>query len=80
MTITIKNPEAARKLRLVAQRLGTTIPETVIQLADERIKEVKRERRLKKVDAIIRRFNARPPLTDKSVEDIPGYNKDGLFD
>ena len=80
MTITIKNPEAARKLRLVAQRLGKTIPETVIQLADERIKDVKRERRLKKVDAIIRRFNARPPLTDKSVEEIPGYNKDGLFD
>lgn len=79
MAINIKNPEAERKLRRVARLLGKSMTATVIELADRTIKE-DRIRRLRAVDRIVRRVNARPILDDRTVDEILGYNKDGLFD
>ena len=79
MAISIKNPEAERKLRRVARLLGKSMTATVIELADGKLKE-DRERRLRAVDRIVRRFNTRPVLDDRSADEILGYNKDGLFD
>jgi antitoxin VapB len=57
---------------------------TVIELADGKLKELDakkdRERRLRKVDEIVRRVSALPVLDDRSADEILGYNKDGLFD
>ena len=84
MAISIKNPEAERKIRRVARLLGKSMTATVIELADSKLKELEagkdRERRLRAVDRIVRRFNARPALDDRSADEILGYSKDGLFD
>ena len=65
MTINIKNPEAERNLRQVARLLGRSLTATIIDLADSRLKEIEakqedRERRLREVDEIVRRFNSLP--------------------
>lgn len=84
MGVSIKSAEAERKLRRVSQLLGKSMTATVIELADGRLKEIDakkdQERRLKKVDEIVRRFNSRPPLENKTVEEILGYNDEGHFD
>ena len=84
MGVSIKSAEAERKLRRVSQLLGKSMTATVIELADSRLKEIDakkdRERRLKKVDEIVRRFNSRPPLENKTAEEILGYNDQGHFD
>ena len=84
MGVSIKSAEAERKLRRVSRLLGKSMTATVIDLADSRLKEIDakkdQERRLKKVDEIVRRFNARPALENKSVEEILGYNDQGHFD
>jgi antitoxin VapB len=77
--ISIKNPEAERKLRRVARLLGKSLTATVIELADDKLKK-DRERRLRAVDRIIRRVNSRPVLDNRTPDEILGYNKDGLFD
>jgi hypothetical protein len=43
------------------------------------IKSPEADRRLRRV-AIVRRFHARPVLDNRTVDEILGYNKDGLFD
>lgn len=80
MAISIKNPEAERKLRRVARLLGRSLTATVIKLADGKLKELDRERRLRAVNRIVRRVKARPILDNRTADEILGYNKDGLFD
>jgi antitoxin VapB len=84
MGVSIKSAEAERKLRRVSRLLGKSMTATVLELADAKLKELDaqkdHERRMKEVDAIVRRFNSRPPLTNKSVEEILGYNEKGTFD
>jgi len=84
MGVSIKSAEAERKLRRVSRLLGKNLTATVIELADGKLRELEakkdRQRRLKEINAIVRRFNSRPPLTDKSVDEILGYNDEGLFD
>lgn len=84
MGVSIKSVEAERKLRRVSRLLGKSMTATVIELADDRLREIgakkDKERRLKEVNAIVRRFNAKPPLTDKTVDEILGYNAIGTFD
>lgn len=84
MGVSIKSVEAERKLRRVSRLLGKSLTATVIDLADSRLKEIDAKkdhgRRLKKVDEIVRRFNSRPPLENKTVEEILGYNDEGHFD
>jgi antitoxin VapB len=84
MGVSIKSAEAERKLRRVAKLFGKSMTATVIEMADRTLKEFDaqkdHDRRLKEVDAIVRRFNSKPPLTDKSVDEILGYNDRGMFD
>lgn len=84
MGVSIKSAEAERKLRRVSRLLGKSLTATVIELADGRLKEIDarkdRERRLKAVDEIVRRYNSKPRLTDQSADEILGYNDKGYFD
>lgn len=67
MGVSIKSMEAERKLRRVA-----------------RLREIDarkdRERRLRKVDEIVRRVKTLPILDDRPADEILGSNEDGLFD
>jgi hypothetical protein len=84
MGVSIKSAEAERKLRRISRLLGKSMTATVIELADSRLKELEakkdRERRLKAVDAIVRRVKSRPVLSTASEDEILGYNEKGYFD
>ena len=84
MGVSIKSAEAERKLRRVSRLLGKSMTATVIDLADGKLKELDahkdRERRLKAVEAIVRRVKARPILSTASEDEILGYNDKGFFD
>lgn len=84
MGVSIKSAEAERKLRRVSRLLGKSMTATVIELADGKLREIDakkdRERKLRKVDEIVRRIKALPVLDNRTPDEILGYNKDGLFD
>lgn len=84
MGVSIKSAEAERKLRRVSRLLGKSMTATVIELADGKLKELDakkdRERRLKAVEAIVRRVASRPMLTTATEDEILGYNDKGHFD
>jgi len=84
MGVSIKSVEAERKLRRVSRLLGKSMTATVIELADGKLREIDakkdRERRLRKVDEIVRRVKALPVLSTASEDEILGYNDKGTFD
>src|ERR1700737_3583000 len=84
MGVSIKSAEAERKLRRVSRLLGKSMTATVIELADSKLKELDakkdRERRLRKVDEIVRRVSALPVLDDRSATKIFAKKKEWLFD
>ncbi|MFZ5784582.1 MAG: type II toxin-antitoxin system VapB family antitoxin [Pseudomonadota bacterium] len=84
MGVSIKSAEAERKLRRVSRLLGKSMTATVIELADGKLKELDakkdRNRRLKEIDAIVRRAAARPILSTATGDEILGYNDKGGFD
>lgn len=84
MGVSIKSADAERKLRRVSRLLGKSMTATVIELADNKLREIDakkdRERKLRKVEEIVRRIKALPVLDDRTPDEILGYNKDGLFD
>jgi len=87
MALNIKNPETEKLARELARRRGQGITEAV---TDVLRREVERERkkprrddieeRLRRIDDIVRRFNALPVLDDRSPDEIIGYNEHGHFD
>jgi len=84
MGVSIKSPEAERKLRRVSRLLGKSMTATVIDLADGRLKELDikkdRERIHRSVERIVRRVKALPVLSTASDDEILGYNEHGHFD
>jgi antitoxin VapB len=84
MGISIKNPEAERKLRRVARLLGKSLTATVIELVDGKLREIDakkdRERIHRAVDRIVRRVKALPVLDNRTPDEILGYNDKGHFD
>jgi hypothetical protein len=84
MGVSIKSAEAERKLRRVSRLLGKSMTATVIELADGKLKELDarkdRERRLRKVDEIVRHIKTLPVLSTASEDEILGYNDKGYFD
>lgn len=84
MGVSIKSAEAERKLRRVSRLLGKSMTATVLELADGKLKELDakrdRERRLRKVEEIVRRIKNLPVLSTASEDEILGYNDKGLFD
>jgi hypothetical protein len=84
MGVSIKSAEAERKLRRVSRLLGKTMTATVIELADGKLKELDakkdRERRLKAIEASVKRIKALPVLSTATEDEILGYNDKGYFD
>jgi hypothetical protein len=84
MGISIKSVEAERKLRRASRLMGKSLTATVIELADGKLKELDgkkdREKRLKAVEASVKRIKSLPVLSTASEDEILGYNDKGLFD
>lgn len=83
MPLSIKDPEADRLARAVAQRTGETLTQAVInalreRLAREERKEQATESFVEDVMEIGRHCAALPLLDARSADDLVGYDDNGL--
>lgn len=83
MPLSIKDPEADRLARAVAQRTGETLTQAVInalreRLAREERKEQATESLVEDVMEIGRHCAALPLLDARSADDVVGYDDNGL--
>lgn len=87
MALNIKNAETEKLARELARRRKRGITDVV---TDALRKELERERRhprqsetaarLRRIEVIVQRHNARPRRDTRPADEIIGYNEDGLFD
>lgn len=82
MPLNIKNPEADRLARVLAERTGESITDVVIEALRERLR--REEGRTSEPDLaeelmeIGRRCAALPVLDDRSPDNIIGYDEHGV--
>jgi antitoxin VapB len=85
MTVLIKDEEADRLIRQLAERTGETITDAVKgavaeKLARTPLTEAEIAERRAKLDAILAKFDAMPTVDHRSADEILGYNDKGHFD
>ncbi len=82
MVLSIKHPDADRLARELAQRQNKSITEVVVEALSEALererRRVARPGMAERLMEIARRHAARPRLTDKTDDEILGYNERGL--
>ena len=87
MQLNIKNDEAYRLARELAERTGESLTVAVTtalrqRLDRERISDRERPRqraeRLRRLQDVAKRFDALPVLDDREPDDIIGYDEAGL--
>ncbi len=83
-SLNIKDPEAYRLVRDLAQRTGRSLTRTVVEALRERIERMEDASRSAdleaEMEAVARRICALPVLDTRSADEILGYNEKGLFD
>jgi antitoxin VapB len=85
MTVLIKDEEADRMIRQLAERTGETITDAVKGAVSEKLartplSEVEISQRRAKLEAILAKFDAMPTVDHRSADEIIGYNDKGHFD
>lgn len=85
VAILIKDPEADRLIRELAERTGETITEAVKVALREKLRRVPPSEdeiadRKRRIHAILAKFDALPTLDERSDDEILGYNEHGHFD
>lgn len=85
MTVLIKDEEADRLIRQLAERTGETITDAVKKAVVERLaktplSEQEIAERRAKLEAILAKFDAMPTLDHRTADEIIGYNEKGHFD
>ena len=85
MTVLIKDEEADRLIRQLAERTGKTITDAVKAAVSEKLartplSEAEIAERRRRIDAIVARAEAMPTRDDRSADEIIGYNEHGHFD
>lgn len=83
MALNIKDPEADRLVRELAAATGESITEAARIAFAERLQRVTARRddsgaRRARIQEIIDRARRKPPLDDRSADEIIGYDEDGL--
>jgi antitoxin VapB len=85
MTVLIKDEEADRMIRQLAERTGETITDAVKKAVAQRLERVPlseqeiAERR-RRIEVILARADAMPTIDHRSADEIIGYNDQGHFD
>jgi len=84
MALSIKDSETEKLVRTLAERRGTGVT-GAIRLAvanelarDDEARAAEKERRLRAIREIQRRFAALPVTDDRSPDEIIGYDENGL--
>jgi antitoxin VapB len=85
MTVLIKDEEADRMIRQLAERTGATITDAVKGAVSEKLartplSEVEIAERMRRIEAIIARADAMPTVDHRTADEIIGYNAKGHFD
>jgi antitoxin VapB len=85
MTVLIKDEEADRLIRQLAERTGETITAAVKKAVSERLaktpfSEDEIAQRMTRLRSIVAKFDAIPTIDDRSADEILGYNSKGHFD
>ncbi|MBV8427254.1 MAG: type II toxin-antitoxin system VapB family antitoxin [Hyphomicrobiales bacterium] len=82
MPLSIKDAETERLARLLAEKTGETITLATRRALEERLHRIGSDRRkaalLEDLAAIRRRWSALPVLDARSVDEIIGYDQNGL--
>jgi antitoxin VapB len=82
MALSVKDPEADRLAREIAERTGETLTGAIVVALRERLARLKAKPRrrslIEEMREIARRVAALPVLDNRSDEEILGYDKDGL--
>ena len=82
MALSIKDPEAERLARALAQQTGETITVATRRALDERLRRLASGARkaalLEDLAASRRRWSALPVLDRRRADDIIGYDENGL--
>ena len=82
MALSIKNPEADRLARELAETTGESMTEAVVQALRERLQREQARRRAprlaERLRAIRKRCSKLPVLDGRSTEEILGYDESGL--
>jgi antitoxin VapB len=85
VTVLIKDEEADRMIRQLAERTGETITDAVKKAVAQRLERVPlseqeiAERR-RRIEVILARADAMPTVDHRSADEIIGYNDRGHFD
>jgi antitoxin VapB len=85
MAVLIKDAEADRLIRQLAERTGESITEAVKKAVTERLEKVpltagEVARRKRRINALLAKLDAMPVVDDRSADEIIGYNEYGHFD
>ena len=85
MTVLIKDDDADRLIRQLAERTGETITDAVKGAVSEKLartplSEEEIAKRRARIEAILARLDAMPTVDDRSADEIVGYNDKGHFD
>jgi len=84
MTLSIKNPEADRLARELADATGESLTEAVVRALRERLERITGRRRAAlladEIARIQERIGGLPRLDERSDEEILGYDGRGLPD
>jgi antitoxin VapB len=85
MTVLIKDEEADRMIRRLAERTGETITDAVKGAVSEKLartplSEEEIAARLKRLRELMAEFDAIPTVDHRSADEIIGFNEKGHFD
>jgi antitoxin VapB len=85
MAVLIKDAEADRLIRQLADRTGESITEAVKKAVTERLEKVpltagEVARRKRRINALLAKLDAMPVVDDRTADEIIGYNEYGHFD
>lgn len=82
MALSVKDPEADRLARELADRTGETLTGAIVVALRERLARLRARSRRRLVSEDLReigeRCAARPTLDDRSEDEILGYDENGL--
>lgn len=82
MAISLKDPEADRLAREVANRTGETLTQAITVALRERLARLRGQRRRRPLGEDLREIGRRcaalPTLDDRPAEEILGYDERGL--
>lgn len=82
MALSIKDHDTEQLARMLAERTGESITLATKRALEERLRRLGSDMRkaalLEDLEAIQKRWNARPALDNRSADEILGYDENGL--